>query len=72
MEKSDGLQLIGEWKMGSSTGFENNFSNQVVTLNNNNDRTYYVTLKIGSIYAPSSANSGKHTFCQKVCVEIYD
>ena len=72
MEKSDGLELIGEWRMGANTGFENNFSSQVVHLNNCNDRTYYVTLKIGSIYAPSSANSGKHTFYQKVWVEVYD
>ncbi len=67
---NDGTQWNKEWKMGPLTGFENILSHNKVSLNNSNSKTYYVTMKINSIYVPLNGQSGEHKLNITVSVEI--
>jgi hypothetical protein len=67
---NDNTQWSQTWKMGENTGFENTFSHNRVSLKNSNNKTYYVTMQINSIYVPSNGQSGEHKLNITVSVEI--
>lgn len=69
---NDGTQWDQTWKMGPSSGYENNFSNNRVHLKNSNNKTYYVTMTINSIFVPLSASSGAHKLNLTLTVDIDD
>lgn len=66
---SNDINIQAEWKCGSNTGFENEFSNGIYELSNNK---YYVTIKILSVEVFSNANAGTYNFNPQISVEYYD
>ena len=70
---NDGTQFGQTWKMGQNSGFEETFSSSKrISLRNNNDYTYFVTLQINSITVPNSAQSGAHRMDITLVVETDD
>lgn len=67
---NDGTQWDQTWKMGPNTGYEQNFSNNRIHLKNNNNKTYYVTVTINSIFVPTTASSGNHKLNITLTVDI--
>ncbi len=67
---SNEIDFETEWKTGPYTGFENNFiDNDIYELEN---KKYYVTIKINSIYIPVGVESGDYSFYPTIKVEYIE